>query len=77
MERPACYNRPEYHSNLIVRDGRQKNIIFSPIGIPITFYTPRFKGIKNVMSKECQQNEEYGAAKMYNWNCKGCNHYKE
>lgn len=69
--KPNCFNRPDYKDHLIVQDGWGWLKIKG-----LSFKVPIMKTIKNVMSKDCKQNDEGGAAKRYNWDCDCCIHYK-
>lgn len=70
--KPKCFNRPDCKDSLLVQDGWD----YVSINSHVTIRVPVMKRIKSVLSKNCNLNDEFGAAKMYNWNCKGCKHYE-
>lgn len=76
-KKPDCFNRPDVLDEYEVRDGWQDIEVITDYGFVEIVTSPVFKTIKSVFNNDCNMIGEFGAATLYNWNCKGCKHFKE
>jgi hypothetical protein len=78
MNKPSCYNRPDFKDTVIVQDGwvSTKPVMDVSGSLWQRSRVPAIVEIPDPMSKGCQQHGPMGEATLHpeQWACDGCIH---